>query len=424
MGTAQHPILSDPPAGRRARSAGLHLVALLSRPRNRCHTAAFSLVNAILRRAPIPHFEQIAEVYQKQTDSRSRRFPIPISSTTSARPRRRSLRFPSRCSRSPRATRAITSKRHRPVNGDYFRPSVRRDAARAAGRRLARFASRRRPSHDWQRAFAKDPAVVDVRCGCHDAPSCRVAPEPLHGNGQRHRARGVPAGPDDQPAAGRAGPAQAAIMAGSESATRPGVSMAQAHRGRAITAQWRDSIRPATARRSRSHDHCRQSLLDSVVVPAAAALMTSPDSFRRAPTSRASAAQARPAEGRPFARDRREPNGPHPAVSRRGASALGRRRRGGRSCRVALRGVERRPSRPDPDHDRRRPIGAAALAVAASAIAGLLLDCCPHFRRRARQSSRRSRTRTPTARASARSPLKRAVVGRSGLAHAAITALS
>src|SRR5678815_749182 len=58
-------------AFRRARKRpGFTLVALLSLTLGiGANTAVFSLVNAILlRRAPIPHPERVAEIYQKQTD--------------------------------------------------------------------------------------------------------------------------------------------------------------------------------------------------------------------------------------------------------------------------------------------------------------------------------------------------------------------
>jgi hypothetical protein len=58
-------------AFRRARKRpGFTIVALLSLTLGiGANTAVFSLVNAILlRKAPIPHLEQVTEVYQKQSD--------------------------------------------------------------------------------------------------------------------------------------------------------------------------------------------------------------------------------------------------------------------------------------------------------------------------------------------------------------------
>ena len=132
------------------------------------NTAVFSLVNAILlRKAPIPHLEQIAEVYQKQTD-----FPYaPFSYPDYVDFRRATAGTFSQVSISLFTIAAhdlgdhVESLMGELVNGDYFpllglRP--------AAGRLLGPqddVTPGAHPvvvlSHDyWQRAFASDPSAV------------------------------------------------------------------------------------------------------------------------------------------------------------------------------------------------------------------------------------------------------------------------
>ena len=157
-------------AFRRARKRpGFTLVALLSLTLGiGANTAVFSLVNAILlRRAPIPHPEQIAEVYQKQTD-----FPYaPFSYPDYVDFRRATAGTFTQMSISLFTVAAhdvgdhVESLMGEMVNGDYFpllglRP--------AAGRLLGPqddVTPGAHPvvviSHDyWQRTFAGDPAAV------------------------------------------------------------------------------------------------------------------------------------------------------------------------------------------------------------------------------------------------------------------------
>ena len=166
-----HPILSDIRlAIRRARKRpGFTLVALLSLTLGiGANTAVFSLVNAILlRRAPIPHPEQIAEIYQKQSD-----FPYaPFSYPDYVDFKRETATTFSQVSISMFTVAAYDVGDHvetltgELVNGDYFSLLGLRPAA---GRLLGPqddVSPGAHPvvvlSHDyWQRAFAKDPTVV------------------------------------------------------------------------------------------------------------------------------------------------------------------------------------------------------------------------------------------------------------------------
>ena len=148
---------------------GFTIVALLSLTLGiGANTAVFSLVNAILlRRAPIPHPEQIAEVYMRQVD-----FPYaPFSYPDYVDFRRATAGTFTRISMSMFTVAAhdlgdhVESLMGELVNGDYFpllglRP--------AAGRLLGPeddLTPGAHPvvvlSHDyWQRAFAGNPAVV------------------------------------------------------------------------------------------------------------------------------------------------------------------------------------------------------------------------------------------------------------------------
>jgi predicted permease len=157
-------------AFRRARKRpGFTIVALLSLTLGiGANTAVFSLVNAILlRKAPIPHVEQIAEVYQKQSD-----FPYaPFSYPDYVDFRRATAGTFSQISISMFTVAAhdlgdhVESLMGEMVNGDYFpllglRP--------AAGRLLGPqddLTPGAHPvvvlSHDyWQRTFASDPSAV------------------------------------------------------------------------------------------------------------------------------------------------------------------------------------------------------------------------------------------------------------------------
>ena len=138
---------------RRARKRpGFTVVALLSLTLGiGANTAVFSLVNAILlRRAPIPHPEQIAEVYQHQTD-----FPYaPFSYPDYVDFRRATAGTFSQVSISMFTIAAhdmgdhVESLTGELVNGDYFPLlGLRADGgppARSGGRRRAGRASRRR----------------------------------------------------------------------------------------------------------------------------------------------------------------------------------------------------------------------------------------------------------------------------------------
>jgi putative ABC transport system permease protein len=166
-----HPILSDLRlAVRRARKRpGFTLVALLSLTLGiGANTAVFSLVNAILlRRPPIPHPEQIAEIYQNQSD-----FPYsPFSYPDYVDLRRATATTFSQISLSLFTVAArdmgdhVESLTGELVNGDYF-PLLGLHAA--IGRLLGPeddVSPGAHPvvvlSHDyWQRAFAADPSVV------------------------------------------------------------------------------------------------------------------------------------------------------------------------------------------------------------------------------------------------------------------------
>ena len=157
-------------ATRRARKRpGFTLVALLSLTLGiGANTAVFSLVNAILlRRAPIPQPERIAEIYQQQTD-----FPYaPFSYPDYVDFKRATTSTFSQISISEYTVAARDMGDHveslvgELVNGDYF-PLLGLHAT--VGRLLGAqddVAPGAHPvvvlSHDyWQRAFASDPGVV------------------------------------------------------------------------------------------------------------------------------------------------------------------------------------------------------------------------------------------------------------------------
>jgi predicted permease len=166
-----HSLISDVRlAFRRARKRpGFTIVALLSLTLGiGANTAVFSLVNAILlRRAPIPHREQIAEIYQRQAD-----FPYsPFSYPDYVDFRRATTATFTQMSISMFTVAARDMGDHveslfgELVNGDYF-PLL--GLQPAAGRLLGRqddVSPGAHPvvvlSHDyWQRAFAGDPTVV------------------------------------------------------------------------------------------------------------------------------------------------------------------------------------------------------------------------------------------------------------------------
>ena len=157
-------------AVRRARKRpGFTLVALLSLTLGiGANTAVFSLVNAILlRKAPIPQSERVAEIYLRQAD-----FPYaPFSYPDYVDLRRATASTFSQISISEFCVAARDMGDHveslvgEMVNGDYFpllgiRPALGRllgpqdDVAPGAHPVVVL-------SHDyWQRAFASDPAVV------------------------------------------------------------------------------------------------------------------------------------------------------------------------------------------------------------------------------------------------------------------------
>jgi macrolide transport system ATP-binding/permease protein len=156
-------------ARRALKRPGFTLVALLSLALGiGVNTAVFSLVNAILlRRAPIPHPEQIAEVYVKQAD-----FPFsPFSYPDYDDFRRATTGTFTQVSISSFTVAAhdlgdhVESLMGELVNGDYF-PLL--GLQPAAGRLLGPgddVTPGAHPviviSHDyWQRAFGGDPSVV------------------------------------------------------------------------------------------------------------------------------------------------------------------------------------------------------------------------------------------------------------------------
>jgi putative ABC transport system permease protein len=156
---------------RRARKRpGFTLVALLSLMLGiGVNTGVFSLVNAILlRRPPIPHPEQIAEIYQKQND-----FPYaPFSYPDYVDFRRASANTFSQISLSLFTVAAhdmgdhVESLMGEMVNGDYFPLlGLRAQVGRLLGPQDD-VAPGAHPvvvlSYDyWQRAFAGDPNVVN-----------------------------------------------------------------------------------------------------------------------------------------------------------------------------------------------------------------------------------------------------------------------
>jgi predicted permease len=157
-------------AMRRARKRpGFTVVALLSLMLGiGANTAVFSLVNAILlRHTPIPHPEQIAEVYQRQSD-----FPFaPFSYPDYVDFRRASAGTFSEISISQFSIAALDAGDHvesltaELVNGDYFPLlGLRAQVGRLLGPEDD-VAPGAHPvvvlSHDyWQRAFASEPTVV------------------------------------------------------------------------------------------------------------------------------------------------------------------------------------------------------------------------------------------------------------------------
>ena len=195
-------------AFRRARKRpGFTIVALLSLTLGiGANTAVFSLVNAILlRTAPIPHPEQIAEIYQQQTD-----FPYaPFSYPDYVDFRRATARTFSQISISHvHRRRARPGRSRRVAHGragerrllPAARPSARgRPPARPAGRRHAGRASRSWSSRTTT-GSARSPAIRSavgrtMRLSGHQYTIVGVAPAVVHGNGQRHRAGGVRADP-------------------------------------------------------------------------------------------------------------------------------------------------------------------------------------------------------------------------------------
>lgn len=166
-----HSVLSDIRlALRRARKRpGFTVVALLSLTLGiGANTAVFSLVNAILlRRPPIPHPEQVAEIYERQSD-----FPYtPLSYPDYVDFRRATAATFSQISISLFSVSAhdmgdhVESLTSELVNGDYFPLlGVRAQVGRLLGPQDD-VAPGAHPvvvlSHDyWQRTFGGDPSVV------------------------------------------------------------------------------------------------------------------------------------------------------------------------------------------------------------------------------------------------------------------------
>jgi predicted permease len=180
-------------AFRRARKRpGFTLVAVLSLTLGiGANSAVFSLVNAILlRRAPIPHPEQIVEVYQHQTD-----FPYsPFSYPDYVDFKRATANTFSQLSISAYTVEALDAGDHveslmgEMVNGDYF-PLLGLHAR--VGRLLGPQDDVSPGAHPvvvissdyWQRQFAGDPAVVgrSMRLSGHQYTIVGVAPESYTG---------------------------------------------------------------------------------------------------------------------------------------------------------------------------------------------------------------------------------------------------
>jgi len=281
-------------AVRRARKRpGFTLVALLSLMLGiGANTAVFSLVNAILlRRAPIPHPEQIAEIYQRQND-----FPYaPFSYPDYVDLRRAAVGTFTQISVSLFTIAAHDAGDHvesltgELVNGDYF-PLLGLHAQ--VGRLLGPeddVAPGAHPvvvlSHDyWRRAFAGDPRVVGrpMRLSGRQYTVVGVAPPSYTGTISGI----VPAlflpimminqlQPDIRDQLAQRGNHSGFLKA----RLAPGVSMAKA---RAVTETFRTDMAkrfPAQWPAGTSviivpmTDVAVNPLLDSVVVPAAAALM-------------------------------------------------------------------------------------------------------------------------------------------------------
>ena len=188
-----HSLISDVRlAFRRARKRpGFTIVALLSLTLGiGANTAVFSLVNAILlRRAPIPHREQIAEIYQRQADFPFSPFSFPdyfdFRRVTTATFTQMSISMFTVAARN--IGDHVESLFGELVNGDYF-PLL---GIQPAAGRLLGHEDDVSPgahavvvlSHDyWQRAFAGDPGVVDVQCDCRGASTRSSASRrQLHG---------------------------------------------------------------------------------------------------------------------------------------------------------------------------------------------------------------------------------------------------
>lgn len=281
-------------AFRRARKRpGFTLVALLSLTLGiGANSAVFSLVNAILlRRAPIPQPERIIEVYQRQTD-----FPYaPFSYPDYVDFRRATAKTFSQVSISEFTVVARDAGDHveslmgELVNGDYF-PLL---GLRARAGRLLGPEDDVTPgghpvvvlSHDfWQREFAGDPSAVGrtMRLSGHRYTIVGVAPESYSG-----MVSGIAPAvfvpvmminqlqPDVRDQLAQRGNHSAFVKA----RLAPGASVAQARTvARAFTnemlaqhpAQW-----PAGTDLSviAMKDIAVNPMIDSVVVPAAAALM-------------------------------------------------------------------------------------------------------------------------------------------------------
>lgn len=279
---------------RRARKRpGFTVVALLSLMLGiGANTAVFSLVNAILlRRAPIPHPEQIAEVYQHQND-----FPYaPFSYPDYVDFRRAVAGTFSQVSISLFTIAAhdmgdhVESLTGELVNGDYFPLlGLRAEVGRLLGPEDD-VAPGIHPvvvlSHDyWQRAFAGDPRAVGrtMRLAGRQYTIVGVAPKSYNGmiSGL------VPAlfAPIMMINQLQPGTSDQLAQRGNHSAflkgrLAPGASFAKAH---AITASFTaDMLKryPSNWPAGTSmvvipmRDIAVNPLLDSVVVPAAAALM-------------------------------------------------------------------------------------------------------------------------------------------------------
>ena len=281
-------------AARRARKRpGFTLVALLSLTLGiGANTAVFSLVNAILlRHAPIPQPERVAEIYQRQVD-----FPYaPFSYPDYVDFKRATATTFSQISISEYAVAArdmgdhVESLVSEAVNGDYFPLlGIRAAVGRLLGPRDD-VAPGAHPvvvlSHDyWQRAFASDPAVVgrSIRLSGRQYSIVGVAPSTYTGTVSGVMpALFVPIRminqlqPDIQDQLAQRGNHSAFLKA----RLAPGASMAQARAAiERFTADMKQRY-PANWPNGTAlvliplKDIAVNPLLDPVVVPAAAALM-------------------------------------------------------------------------------------------------------------------------------------------------------